>query len=142
MHPDLTQRSFKGPPDRLLQGRPESWSSSLATLSSLSHVSTTFVRSFAFKTKPGVYSREVGVLLVLLSLAHSRALVEQNFHANIFPCPLLLSPQNTIYYLDPNTISFTFYDFLCFFPVRPTWFYAFGFVDSSSSFVQTRCQID
>jgi len=70
----------------------------------------------AFKAKAVVYSREVAVLP---SLAHSRALMEQNFMLTSSPRPLLLSPQNAIYFLDPNTISFTFYDFLSFFPVRP-----------------------
>jgi hypothetical protein len=74
--------------------------------------------------------------LVLLSLAHSRALAEQNFHANIFPASATAFPQNAIYFLDPNTISFTFYNFLSFVPVRPTcFFHAFGFVDSSFSFL-------
>jgi len=72
-----------------------------------------------FKAKLGVYAREVAML------PHSRALPEQNFaSATAFP-------QNAIYFLDPNT----FYDF--FLPVRPTcFFYAFGFVDSSLSFLR------
>ena len=117
MHPDLANQRFY-PPDRLLRlygtllsrcvnptprtltarATQPSWSSSLAAApSSLSDVSTI---SKAFKAKPGVYSK-LPCYLVLLSLAHSRALAEQNFHANIFPASATAFP--SIRHLPPGS---------------------------------------